>query len=367
MMSSTFSRRLRAAALAVALAMTVTACSNAVPSGAAAVVDGEVISLDLLDRIVDAQAAGAGFDTSTDEGAVQVEDLTRTILGALISFRVTESVADERGVEVTDAEIDEEFDAQIGLSGGADELAGQIEGLGLTEEEFRDIILANQVRQRKLSEAIADEVEVDEATVQATFEERRDAGQYDTAVVSHILVAFDVAEAGAAPTPDEDAAAETAARDILQRLDDGESFEELAIELSDDPGSGAQGGSLGEAPLNRYVPEFAEAAAEAPVGEVVGPVRTDFGYHLIRVDEREEVAFEDVADGIRQELSGAEASAAFEAALLAEVATIEVAIPSRIGVWNAETGEVEDGRDPVEDLSPLPVPASDVPSETVTP
>ncbi len=74
--------------------------------------------------------------------------------------------------------------------------------------------------------------------------------------------------------------------DIITRLDGGEDFGNLAIELSTGP-SGPAGGDLGCAPASNYVPEFAAAVETAELGEFVGPVQTDFGWHVIVVDRFE--------------------------------------------------------------------------------
>lgn len=68
---------------------------------------------------------------------------------------------------------------------------------------------------------------------------------------------------------------------VLERLDAGETFEDLAIELSTDPGSGANGGSLGCAAPSQYVPEFSLALVALEVGQVSEPVESQFGSHLI--------------------------------------------------------------------------------------
>jgi peptidylprolyl isomerase/peptidyl-prolyl cis-trans isomerase D len=78
------------------------------------------------------------------------------------------------------------------------------------------------------------------------------------------------------------------AQDLLQRIEGGESFATLARQYSQDPGSAARGGDLGWFGRGQMVPPFEAAAFDAEVGEVVGPVETDFGYHLIQVEERAE-------------------------------------------------------------------------------
>ncbi|MCA9912968.1 MAG: peptidylprolyl isomerase, partial [Anaerolineae bacterium] len=81
----------------------------------------------------------------------------------------------------------------------------------------------------------------------------------------------------------------------------GESFADLARARSIDTGSGARGGELDWAPVARYVPEFQDAVLNAPIGEIVGPVETDFGFHIIQVRAREDREVEgSELDTIRQ-------------------------------------------------------------------
>lgn len=82
-------------------------------------------------------------------------------------------------------------------------------------------------------------------------------------------------------------ATESAAQDVLQALQAGESFAELARSVSTDTGSGASGGELGWSPLLDYVKPFADAVRDAEIGAFIGPVQTQFGYHIIQVRARE--------------------------------------------------------------------------------
>jgi PPIC-type PPIASE domain len=82
----------------------------------------------------------------------------------------------------------------------------------------------------------------------------------------------------------------------VKRLAAGEAFEKVATELSKDPGSGAQGGSLGCVnDLAQFVPEFAAAAKTAEINKVTAPVKTQFGYHLLKVTKRGKASFDDEA------------------------------------------------------------------------
>lgn len=94
---------------------------------------------------------------------------------------------------------------------------------------------------------------------------------------SHILI-----EAGS-----DDAAARKEAEALLARARAGEDFAKLAVQYSDDPGSKGQGGDLGWATREAFVQPFAEALFAMTKGEIRGPVQTQFGYHIIRLDDIE--------------------------------------------------------------------------------
>ena len=89
---------------------------------------------------------------------------------------------------------------------------------------------------------------------------------------------------------------------VLEAIRNGKAFEDAAKESSTCP-SGAQGGDLGEFGRGQMVKEFEEAAFAAEIGEVVGPVKTQFGYHLIKVEKKNEpsvVPYEEVEAKIKQ-------------------------------------------------------------------
>ena len=111
---------------------------------------------------------------------------------------------------------------------------------------------------------------------------------------SHILISFD-------DEVIEDAAQEQS-KDILVRIKGGESFEELAQEFSDDSGSATNGGDLGWAEPGLFVSEFDQVLYALEIGEISDPVKTQFGYHIIRLDDVKEGRKKEFAE-IEEELT----------------------------------------------------------------
>jgi len=99
---------------------------------------------------------------------------------------------------------------------------------------------------------------------------------------------------------------EDEAKDLIKQIKAGAKFEELAKKLSKDPGSGANGGDLDFAKSDAYVPEFSKAMTALKKGEMTEtPVKTQFGYHIIRLDDTREAqfpAYDDVKAQIKQRL-----------------------------------------------------------------
>jgi len=113
----------------------------------------------------------------------------------------------------------------------------------------------------------------------------------------------------------------------------GEDFTKLAKELSEEPGASESGGDLGFFPKDRMVPEFAEAAFAQKVGDISKPVKTQFGWHVIKVTDRKEagtVPFDQVKEQVVSYLKSTNQREAVEAVLnkLKESAKIETFLPA---------------------------------------
>ncbi|MGL4634687.1 MAG: peptidylprolyl isomerase [Beijerinckiaceae bacterium] len=99
---------------------------------------------------------------------------------------------------------------------------------------------------------------------------------------------------------------EEEAKAALERIKKGEDFAKLAGELSKDPGSGKEGGDLGWFEKERMVPEFGEAAEKLAKGAVSDIVKTQFGFHIIKLEDKREKAppaFDAVKDQLKRYLT----------------------------------------------------------------
>jgi peptidyl-prolyl cis-trans isomerase D len=105
-------------------------------------------------------------------------------------------------------------------------------------------------------------------------------GEVEKRHAHHILIAL---PAGADAKAD--AAALAKAQDIVAQLKAGKDFAELSKKYSADPGSATRGGDLGWADKSTYVPAFADALFAMQPGQISDPVKTQYGYHVIRLDE----------------------------------------------------------------------------------
>ena len=212
-----------------------------------------------LDGLIEEIAASEKFVQLAFQGAVPPE-LKPNVLGLLILTQLQNEELSSRGMQVPAESIDEilgQLDEEIesGFANQADpDPAGSA---ALVSDEISGYLRA--IARRSAGEELLVEALVAEAEPQT-----------QTAICSrHILLA----------TEDEALAA-------IDRIAEGEEFETVAMELSTGP-SGPNGGDLGCSDPSGFVPEFAAAITDAPQGELIGPVQTDFGFHVIRVDGTE--------------------------------------------------------------------------------
>jgi len=194
----------------------------------------------------------------------------------------------------------------------------QLGSIDVTDEEIEEyyntnesqFMLEEQVSLQYIEldkDTIFDEVVVTEEQIVQRYEEEQ--LEYQSQIerrAAHILLeSFD----------DEGMAEDLSlAAELKSRIDNGESFEALALEYSDDLGSAEEGGDVGYTTGDNFVEPFEQALLTLEVGEVSAPVQTEFGVHLIKLTERSESAlesFEDSRERLERDLKSDEVDTLF--------------------------------------------------------
>ena len=257
-----------------------------------------------------AQQSGFG-ELSPD--SPQYEMAVQQLMPQLVGLEIAKAYAEENNITVSDAEVDREIEKikeQVGEQARASgqDLSDQeafeqaLEQNGITEEGLREDVRESLPIQ-EVQERVSGDAQPSQEEVQKYYDENKEA-QFtnpEQRCMRHILFNKDQKEK---------------AEEVEEQLEDGGDFAELAKENSQDPGSAEQGGDLGCLGEGETVPEFEKAAFGAESGEIVGPVETEFGYHVIEVTEvrpKETRSLEEVEPEIREQLAAAERDEEFQA------------------------------------------------------
>ena len=246
-------------------------------------------------------------------GSPQFEEAVQQIMPTLVEFEIAKAYAEENGITVSESEVNQEIETikdQIveqaraqGMNVGREEAFQQaLEQAGLTEEELREQI-REQLPVQKVQVRVAGDAEASQEEVEQFYEENKKL-QFTTPeqrCARHILFNKDQREK---------------AEEVKGQLQNGADFAELAKEFSQDPAGAENGGDLGCLGKGETVPSFEEAVFNARQGEIVGPVESEFGYHLIEVTdikERSTQPLSEVETQIREQLSTDEQAQKFSA------------------------------------------------------
>lgn len=238
--------------------------------GVAAVADNEVITQRTLQAALARSKKPAGMSEA---------DHRKEVLAQLINQSLVAQAGKRRNIAASDEEIDKVV-AQTAQSRkmSAEKLYATS---GLSRDALRrnvaDSIIANKVQQQISAEnaRVSDaEVNAAVADIQAKGQKLPEGEAIRQYRAQHILMK-------AAPN---DPTAETAARQIWQQARSGRNFDQLARQFSQDS-SAAQGGDLGWFTDGQMVPEFENAVHTLKPGQVSAPVRSQFGWHIIKLNE----------------------------------------------------------------------------------
>ena len=237
--------------------------------------------------------------TSEGEGEKTFkEEFDNEILNVMISQEIVNQQAEKENITVTDEEVANEMSSYMQMIENVDEYNKFMEENGIDEEflknHFRQTLIFDKYRNKIMSET-----EITENDLRDYYNTHIDEYKKEEIKASHILITT-LNDMGEPLSEEETAKKESEAQDILARIKQGEDFEALAKEYSDDKASASNGGDLGYFAKGVMVPEFEEAAFKLEKGQVSDVVKSSFGYHIIKVDDkREEItSYEDEKENI---------------------------------------------------------------------
>ena len=261
----------------------------------------DITAADVMQMLVDSmgpQRAGqfatldaARMKTVVNQAAEQIGG-RRLLLNAAAAAQKTATLE----------EIKTALDAQYAGAGGEEKFIELLKSNGMTLDTLKKGITEDLTLKKYLDGILAPAGQVAAAEVQKAYQEDK------TASVRHILLVTQ------GKTAAEKAAARKKIEDILAEARKGGDFAELAKKYTEDEGSKANGGLYEDFPRGKMVKPFEEAAFSVPVGQISGVVETDFGYHIIKVENRkkETKPFDEVKAALEAQIKQRKEMAALE-------------------------------------------------------
>lgn len=273
----------------------------------AVILNGEKISVSEVDQAIDLN----GFISQlyqidpnfvqllyqTEAGVELINEYRKANLDNVIIKKLLEEKIEKENITISNEKKDEIFNEQIDYimqenQVTEDQLLESLKMQGIESfDVFKEMLLTQNetiLLIAELQNRVIESVTVSDEDVKKYYDENQEQFVKEESVeASHILVEK-----------------EETAREVLGKLNSGEDFAELAKEYSID-GSAQSGGSLGYFTKGKMVKPFEETAFSMKIGEISEPVKTEYGYHIIKVTDKEEesmFSFADIKEQIRRVL-----------------------------------------------------------------
>lgn len=246
--------------------------SAELPDKAVAEVDGEDISKDEYKDEISFYSAMLASQQQLKSSVVQM----------MIQDKLISKDLEKNNIKVDEKEANDNFLQYVQNYGGQEQFDKMLEDYNMNSDKFKETI-KKDLMYKKHREWFDENNEVTDKEIKDYFEKNKD--QLAQVDASHILV--------------ED---EKTAQEVKQKLDDGEDFAKLAKEYSKDSANAENGGQLGFFTKSSMVKEFSDAAFKLKVGDISEPVKTTYGYHIIKVNDKKDTA-EKLKDEITKNLN----------------------------------------------------------------
>lgn len=273
-------------------------CGEAkVPAGAIAAVGDGVVTQEQFDQIwaqAEAQyASQQGAPEFPKEGTAQYNQLKASIVNYLVQNEVVAQAAADKGVKVTDKQLQERIKQITQQVGGQKKLDALLKKQGVTMDDLTAQLKASMILEAMRAK-VGEETKISDKELQAYYNDPQNRHQFKQAEMvdaRHILVKTE-AEA-------------EKVKALLEADDSDANWKKVAAEYSTDPASKKVGGALGSFPEGRMVPAFDKVAFKLEPDTISDPVKTQFGWHVIEVTKKTPAAtqsFDKVKEQIRSML-----------------------------------------------------------------
>ncbi len=307
-------RRFRRSSLALAvvlvLALLLAACGS--DSTAGVTVGSTSLSESAVQGQLDAIAKNATIKAQAVKDGKLDPGVVGSWLTALVETEVAKQAVDKAGTKVTKAD-------KAAAQAWADGFFGSADAFAAFPKSFRSEALRRYAYVPAFVRTHTKKPT--ETAVRAAYDDSLGRNCPSGHYVSHILVA-----------------SEASANAVVAELAAGQDFAQVAAKESTDTQSAQRGGALGCIDQQQIDPTFAAAAAATPVGSVSAPVHTQFGWHIIKVqDVAEALPFDAVKSEIRTDL--VEQGPAGRKALVKLMAAAKVKVAKRFGHWQVKDGQ----------------------------
>lgn len=242
-------------------------------------VNGDAITKVEFDRALKSIEQRAGGPVPPDRR----DEIYRGLLEQLVSIHLLRQEVAAQKVAIPDADLEKRMAEVMQQFPSKDVFAEMLKAQDTTLEKFRTEQRQDLAINKMLADTLKDKVAATPAQIDDFYKQNPDRFKQGERVrASHILVA--VPQGADAVTKTQ---ARTKAEGLLKQVKAGGDFAKLAKENSQDPGSAIQGGDLGYFQPGQMVPEFNEVAFKLAPGKVSDLVETQFGFHIIKVVEKQ--------------------------------------------------------------------------------
>jgi peptidyl-prolyl cis-trans isomerase C len=279
------------------------------PAGGVIVtVDGEEITTEMVDRMFRGMFAQQIAQVPPDQIEAAQRQAASAIVGELIAKTLLSNAATAAKLEVSEEDVAEALAEVQGMLPPGATMEQYLTAMGQTEEGLKADIAGELSIQKLVEGQTADVAAPTDEAVKNFYDENEERFKAPESVKArHILVSIEGADTEEA-LAEKKSKADDIRKQVLEAK--GANFEDLAKTMSDGP-SGPRGGDLGEFGRGQMVPEFDAVVFTMKPGEVSEVVKTQFGYHVIKVDEVNEartLPYDEVKEQLSEQMLNEEKS-----------------------------------------------------------